>query len=70
MDRSKFFWMVYGEGQRAPTFKHDSPQEARREAERLARTNPGIKFFVLAAVGVAHKFDVSFEEWTSDQIPF
>ena len=70
MDQSKFFWMVYGDSQGAPTYKHLSPLEARREAERLARLNPGVKFYVLAAVGCAHKIDVAFEEWTSDQIPF
>ena len=62
------FWMVYGEGQRGPTFKHMSSDEARREAERLAGACPGVKFFVLEATGFAQKVDVVFQ--TLDDIPF
>lgn len=43
------FWMVYGEGQRAPAYKHDSAASARIEAERLAGLHPGISFYVLKA---------------------
>lgn len=44
------FWMVYGEGQRAPAFRHLTKERARAEAKRLALAHPEIKFFVLAAV--------------------
>ncbi len=43
------FWMVYGEGQGAPTYKHDSLKAASEEAERLAGRHPGIAFYVLKA---------------------
>lgn len=43
------FWMVYGVGQRAPTYKHLSEPAAELEAVRLAQANPGIEFVVLEA---------------------
>jgi hypothetical protein len=44
------FWMVYGEGQGAPTYKHDSAQSAGEEAARLAERCPGGAFYVLKAI--------------------
>jgi len=52
------FWMVYGDGQRAPTEKHASFEIAKLEAERLCRNNPGIEFFVLQPVSVSKRVDV------------
>lgn len=43
------FWMVWGEGQRAPTFKHVTRGSADTEAERLANTHRGVQFVVLEA---------------------
>ncbi len=43
-------WMVYGEGQRAPTYQHTDERSAVDEAQRLARNHPGLTFFVLKAV--------------------
>jgi SAM-dependent MidA family methyltransferase len=48
-DQAKF-WMVYGIGQREPTFQHWTKDAARKEASRLALANPGSLFVVLAAV--------------------
>lgn len=62
------FFMVYGDGRGAPTMKHASKAEAQREAERLARNYPGIKFFVLCAISVSSRVDVVTEEL--DDIPF
>ncbi|PXW50709.1 hypothetical protein [Methylobacterium sp. B4] len=45
----KPFWMVYGVGQRGPTYQHDSEGSALREAERLAESSPGTTFVVLEA---------------------
>ena len=45
----KPFWMVYGLGQRGPTYQHDSEGSALREAERLAEVSPGTTFVVLEA---------------------
>lgn len=47
------FWMVYGEGQGAPTYKHDSKQSAEEEAQRLALRHPGIAFYALKATSIA-----------------
>ena len=44
------FFMVYGDGCGAPTFRHDTKPSADIEAERLARAHPGCKFYVLHAV--------------------
>lgn len=62
------FWMVWNEGNRAPTVKHPSESAARDEAERLARLNPGQKFHVLAAIDCCQKRDVL---WASEtEMPF
>lgn len=54
------FWMIYGNGQGAPTMKHASRDDAEREAKRLARNNPGVQFYVLQTIAIAEKHDVSF----------
>lgn len=42
--------MVYGWGQGAPNVTHHREVDAITEARRLAKSNPGIRFFVLASV--------------------
>lgn len=71
MDREKFF-MVYGEGQRAPAVKHPSYEIATQEAERLCRHNPGISFFVMMPVSVSKRVDVETRRLVDldDGIPF
>lgn len=68
------FWMVYGERQGPPAVQHASREIADAEAKRLARNNPGIRFFVMESVAVAEKHDVSFTAFTrrsiDDEIPF
>lgn len=64
------FWMIYGEGQNAPVARHGSFEAAKRESERLARNNPGIRFFILATVGVTEKNDVTFRAIDPMEIPF
>ena len=56
------FWMVYGERQGAPTVRHKSIESARAEAERLARSAPGIRFFILEPIGAVEKVDVQFTD--------
>jgi hypothetical protein len=56
------FWMVYGEGQNPPRFKHDTYDAAQTEAERLARAYPGIAFYVLMPVAVSKRVDVETRE--------
>lgn len=76
MEQKEPFWMVYGLGQGAPTFKHDTPDAAKTEAERLARISPGTTFYVLQTVGRARKHDVDFQPIKSshrgfdDDLPF
>jgi hypothetical protein len=71
---TQMFWMVYGEGQRAPACKHLSFLSAKTEAERLARCNPTIKFFVLCSVSVSSRIDVETKMLANvnpdDGIPF
>ena len=62
------FWMVWNEGNRAPTVKHPSVNAARAEAERLARLFPGQKFFLLTAFDCCQKRDVLWESET--ELPF
>jgi hypothetical protein len=63
------FWMVLGNG--APTYRHDTEENARQEAERLARLSPGCEFFVLAATGKVVKSDLAWSQPTDDPgIPF
>lgn len=45
------FWLVWCEKKSVPTYKHTSIGSAQREAERLARANPGCEFHVLEWIG-------------------
>jgi hypothetical protein len=51
------FWMVLGDA--LPVVRHDSKASAQREAVRLARQLPGRQFFVLEAVSLIEKSDVT-----------
>lgn len=67
------FWMIYGDGQGKPTVKHHSLESAKAEASRLARGLPGVRFFILEAVGAVEKVDVrfmNFRDKYDDGIPF
>ena len=44
------FWLVWRRGGRAPCYEHESYIGARTEAERLAKANPGQRFYVLSPV--------------------
>lgn len=47
---SNQFWAVCCFERGGPTVKHQTEHGAIQEAERLARLNPGAKFYVLQAV--------------------
>lgn len=71
------FWFVWNEQRGLPTHKHWTPGEAKQEAERLARANPGQHFHVLQLIGtcahntVSWQFpDVRNEHDMEDAIPF
>lgn len=62
---------VFNPDGRAPKYKHSSEGSAKMEAVRLARENPGQKFFVMVAMGVACKEDVTYTVLEiEDGIPF
>lgn len=63
------FWMIYAENGGPPTYQHPTESGARAEAERLARTNRGKKFYVLKAIADVVAADVSWEFY-KDDIPF
>lgn len=60
------FWLVWNEEGSAPRHKHETEEGARKEAERLARKQPGSRFHVLALVGSCVKDDV---RWTDAEHP-
>lgn len=49
------FWTVWRTDGRVPKFKHATLKEARDEASRLAKENPGALFYVLETVGFKYK---------------
>lgn len=69
MKRHDPFWMVCGIGQGPPAHQHRTYTDAREEAKRLARENPGIRFVVLQAVE-GYKVTSPFEIVEYDQVPF
>lgn len=54
----KQFFMVYAEGQRSPSYKHEDEQAASREAERLAE-KLGVNTTVLQAVKTVAPKDIT-----------
>lgn len=59
-DEDPKFWVVWKEGGGTPTIKHGTKQNARYEAERLAKCNPKGRFFVLESTDVC---SVKSVEW-------
>ena len=55
------FWLVWREQGGAPKFKHHSHEAACCEAERLARANPGQRFYVMERVSSCIKADVVWD---------
>jgi hypothetical protein len=74
------FWCVWCDGGGSPTVKHREFDTAKREAQRLARMNPGQRFVVLAAALAYQKRDldeIRFDQdrpiWADDmdaEVPF
>jgi hypothetical protein len=65
------FFMVWRDDGSVPTFRHQNDVGARKEAVRLARLNPGKKFYTLRAT---ESFLVPAPEVVceklSDEMPF
>lgn len=69
------FWMVWCPNRNPPVYRHDCEAAAETEAERLARLNPGERFFVLEAVGLRcvdnmHRVSLRPGDPPGDDIPF
>lgn len=66
------FWLVWNEGGHAPRVKHPDQETAEREAERLAKVNPGQSFVVLAVVSRFTDRRVHVERFHdfNDYLPF
>jgi len=62
MSATKTRWFVWNPNGRVPHFEHSTTRNARLEAERLARQNPGQKFLVLQSVCEVVKDDVVWVE--------
>lgn len=63
------FWVIWRENGGTPTCKHYDVTAAKQEAERLARANPGSRFFVLQALACCEHQAVVWHS-ISDGIPF
>ncbi len=63
------FWVIWNPEGRNPAFKHTSPVEARAEAQRLARLNPGQEFYILRAESKCKLAEFQWEE-AGEYIPF
>lgn len=48
-DEESAFWIVWNPEGGNPKHRHDARGQALREAERLARANPGQQFYVMRA---------------------
>lgn len=64
------FWMIWNPYGHAPTHKHITVESARAEAERLARLNPGVTFYVLQAVATCAFNQCQWKALETDPIPF
>ena len=66
--QQEHFWMVVGNG--APYYRHRDESSAKREAERLAKLNPGLKFFVVKTIGCVESTSVLWHTTLYDPVPF
>ena len=66
------FWLVWCDTGFAPKFKHSTIESAEKEAERLARENPGRNFYVVMPICEMKKADVTVQHFTyeKDELPF
>lgn len=70
METSKMFYMVYSRmGRHPPKFEHSDYAMAKKEAERLAQLNPGVRFYVLETTDTVIERNPC--EWEKlNEIPF
>lgn len=65
----KQFYLVWNLQRSVPTCQHWSHQTAMQEAERLARQNPGQRFYVVAATHFVERSDLRVVE-LDPELPF
>lgn len=70
MSNATKFWLVWNDGGHAPTHKHLSERDAKREAERLARKVRGQRFVVLEAVEACCVTEVHWTALVDEEMPF
>ena len=70
MENTAQFWLVWNENGHAPTFKHQHPDSAKKEAERLARNNIGQRFHVLSLMGTVEVNPVQWTHFDEFDLPF
>lgn len=70
--RAPPFYLVWHEDGGEPRQKHADQHLAEREAERLARVNPGDRFYVLAPVAAIRRSDIERERFDLGEleVPF
>lgn len=66
---NNFFWVVWQPEHGPFTYRHPSHESAKGEAQRLARVNPGKRFYLLQCYGYLEKHDVDFVEFERE-LPF
>jgi len=63
------FYMVLNLSTSYTNYQHDSKENAKKEAERLAIQNPGKRFAVLECIGVVIKNEVVWS-FPDSELPF
>lgn len=53
MSNEQVFYVVWNPARNAPVARHPTRHAARAEAERLARKQPGDRFYVLGALSLS-----------------
>ncbi|PXW28238.1 hypothetical protein [Paraburkholderia caballeronis] len=71
-ENKQTFWLVWSPtSERPPRFRHGSEESATKEAERLARANPGQMFVVLEAKAARRVDDMVRTTFVDEsEIPF
>jgi hypothetical protein len=65
----KIFWIIWNPAANRPTVMHETLDSAKKEAERLAKLNPGQRFVVLKSIEFCEVHNPV--KWTkTDDIPF
>lgn len=60
--KHKKFWMLFAEGQGAPTNKHDNYVDALAEARRLMTSKNMVRCYILEATGVVESERTLYHE--------